>query len=284
MSEYVVIAGLSGGGRTEASRTFEDLGWFTIDNLPATLISKVADLARPPGSAIDRIALAVSPGRADDDQLLPAIAALRATEDHVRVVFLDASTERLVQRYESARRRHPFMADAGIEDAIEAERSALEPVKGEADIVIDTSDLNVHELRARINEIFAGEELDAQLRTRILSFGYKHGLPRDVDMVFDCRFLPNPHWIEELRPKTGLDDQVADYVLAQPVSRPFLVELERMLAMLMPAYVREGKSFLSIAFGCTGGHHRSVVIAEQAASMLRRLGLEPTVEHRDVDR
>jgi UPF0042 nucleotide-binding protein len=284
VSEYVVIAGLSGGGRTEASRTFEDLGWFTIDNLPASLISKVADLAGAPGSPIDKVALAVAIGRTDDEQLLPALETLRATNARVRVVFLDASTERLVQRYESARRRHPFLVDAGIEDAIEAERAALEPVKGEADIVIDTSDLNVHELRSRITELFAGEEPSAKLRTRVMSFGYKHGLPRDVDIVIDCRFLPNPHWVEELRPKTGLDDQVAEYVLSQPVARPFLGEFERMLATLVPAYVREGKSFLSIAFGCTGGHHRSVVMAEQAATMLRRLGLEPAVEHRDVDR
>lgn len=284
MSEYVVIAGLSGGGRTEASRTFEDLGWFIIDNLPASLISKVADLAGAPGSSIDKIALAVAPGRTDDEQLLPAIAALRASTERVRVLFLEASTERLVQRYESARRRHPFLADAGLEDAVEAERAALEAVKGEADIVIDTSDLNVHELRARIIELFAGEEPNEHLRTRILTFGYKHGLPRDVDMVIDCRFLPNPHWIEELRPKTGLDDDVANYVLEQPVAKPFLEQLDRLLSLLIPAYMHEGKSFLSIAFGCTGGHHRSVAIGEQAAAMLRRHGLEPTIEHRDIDR
>jgi len=284
MSEYVVIAGLSGGGRTEASRTFEDLGWFIIDNLPASLISKVADLAGAPGSSIDKVALAVAPGRNDDEQLLPAIAALRASTDRVRVLFLDASTERLVQRYESARRRHPFMADAGIEDAVEAERSALEAVKGEADIVVDTTEINVHELRARINELFGGEDQHGKLRTRVLSFGFKHGLPRDVDMVFDCRFLPNPHWVEELRPKSGLDDEVADYVLAQPVARPFLNGLERMFTLLVPAYIREGKSFLSVAFGCTGGHHRSVVMAEHAAVLLKRLGLEPAVEHRDIDR
>jgi UPF0042 nucleotide-binding protein len=284
VSEYIVITGLSGGGRTEVSRTLEDLGWFIIDNLPASLIPKVAELAGAPGSSIDKVALAVAPGRTDDQELLPAVAALRQTGDRVRVLFLDASTERLVQRYESARRRHPFAAEGGISNAIEAERVALEPLKGEADVVIDTSDLNVHELRSRIGELFGDETPHALLRTRVTSFGYKHGLPRDVDIVLDCRFLPNPHWIDDLRPKSGLDAEVVDYVVRQPVARPFLVELERILALLVPAYVREGKSFLSIAFGCTGGRHRSVVMAEQAAAILRRQGLEPTVDHRDVDR
>jgi UPF0042 nucleotide-binding protein len=284
MSEYVVITGLSGGGRTEASRTFEDLGWFIIDNLPASLIPKVAELASAPGSSIDKVALAVAPGRNDDEELLPAIAALRATAARVRVLFLDTSTERLVQRYESARRRHPFAAEGGIADAIEAERVALEGLKAEADVVIDTSDLNVHELRSRIGELFAESTPGSLLSTRVMSFGYKHGLPRDVDIVLDCRFLPNPHWVDELRPKSGLDGDVVDYVLSQPVARPFLVELERTLSLLIPAFVREGKSFLSIGFGCTGGRHRSVVMAEQTAAILRRHGLEPTVDHRDIDR
>jgi RNase adapter protein RapZ len=282
MSEYVVVAGLSGAGRTEASRTLEDLGWFIIDNLPAALIPKVAELAGAPGSSIARVALAVGAGR-HDDELLPAIVALRATGDRVRIVFLEASVEALVRRYESTRRRHPF-TDGSIAESIEAERSALEPIKAEADAVIDTSDLNVHELRARIVELFGGDSDEARMRVRVTSFGYKHGLPLDVDMVLDCRFLPNPHWIDELRPKTGLDPEVAAYVMEQPVARPFLVELERLLAMLVPAYGREGKSYLSVAFGCTGGHHRSVVMAEQAAAILRRQGLDPAVTHRDVDR
>jgi UPF0042 nucleotide-binding protein len=285
MGEYVVITGLSGGGRTEASRTFEDLGWFTIDNLPAALIPKVAELGNAPASASDKVALAVAPGRDDDAELLPAVSALRAASDRVRVLFLDASTERLVQRYESARRRHPFAGEGGgISAAIEAERVALEGLKAEADVVIDTSDLNVHEFRSRVAELFADTAPSAALSTRVMSFGYKHGLPRDVDIVLDCRFLPNPHWIDELRPKSGLDREVVDYVLDQPVARPFLVELERTLSLLVPAFVREGKSFLSIAFGCTGGRHRSVVMAEQAAAILRRHGLEPTVDHRDIDR
>jgi UPF0042 nucleotide-binding protein len=253
MSEYIVITGLSGGGRTEASRTFEDLGWFIIDNLPCAhprwLSSPVPRLEHRQG----RPRRGAGPHRRREP---PRISALRAMGDRVRVLFLDASTERLVQRYESARRRHPFAAEGGISNAIEAERVALEGLKGEADVVVDTSDLNVHELRSRIGELFAGEAPSTLLRTRVMSFGYKHGLPRDVDIVIDCRFLPNPHWIDTLRPKSGLDGDVVDYVLHQPVSRPFLVELERTLASSSrPTCGR--KSFLSIAFAARAATGRS---------------------------
>jgi UPF0042 nucleotide-binding protein len=284
MSEYVVITGLSGAGRTEVSRNLEDLGWFIIDNLPAALIPKVAELVNGPGATIEKIALAVGTVRIADDEILPAIAALRATGSRVRIIFLEASTEVLVRRYESSRRRHPYEPGASISQSIEAERHALELLKAEADIVIDTTDLNVHQLRTRVVEMFSGASETALMRTRITSFGYKHGLPLDVDMVIDCRFLPNPHWIEELRTKSGLDSEVVGYVMRQAVSRPFLDELERIFAMLVPRYIREGKSYLSVAFGCTGGRHRSVVIAEQVASILRRQGLEPSVTHRDIDK
>lgn len=281
MSEYVIITGMSGAGRTEVSRNLEDLGWFVIDNLPPSLIAKVAELAGAPGSTIDKVALAVGTGRYDHETL-PALAALRAYGDRVRVIFLDASTETLVRRYESTRRRHPFAPERTVSDAIEAERATLQPLKEEADVVVDTSDLNVHQLRDRVVAIFGGDSTQSRLRVHVTSFGFKHGLPIDVDCVFDCRFLPNPHWIEELRPKTGLDPEVAEYVLAQAVTRPFLVELERLYSMLLPLYVREGKSYLTVAFGCTGGHHRSVAVAEQFASILQRLGVEPTVTHRDI--
>lgn len=281
MSDYVIITGMSGAGRTEVSRNLEDLGWFVIDNLPPSLISKVADLAGAPGSTIDKVALAVGTGRYDHETV-PAIAALRQNGDRVRVIFLDASTEALVRRYESSRRRHPFAPERTVADAIEAERTMLRPLKEEADVVVDTSDLNVHQLRERVVSIFGGDAPQSMLRVHVTSFGFKHGVPIDVDCVFDCRFLPNPHWIDELRPKTGLDPEVADYVLAQAVTRPFLVELERLYSMLLPLYVREGKSYLTVAFGCTGGRHRSVAIAEQFGAILRRQGIEPTVTHRDV--
>jgi UPF0042 nucleotide-binding protein len=281
MSEYVVITGMSGAGRTEVSRNLEDLGWFVIDNLPPSLIAKVAELASAPASTFDKVALAVGTGRYDGE-IIPALAALRDHGDRVRVIFLDASTEALVRRYESSRRRHPFAPERPVADAIEAERVALGPLKEEADVVVDTSDLNVHQLRDRIVSIFGGDTPHLHLRVHVLSFGFKHGVPIDVDCMFDCRFLPNPHWIDELRPQTGLDEPVAGFVLRQDVAKPFLTELERLYSILIPHYVREGKAYLTVAFGCTGGRHRSVVMAEQFGAILRRQGLSPTVTHRDI--
>jgi RNase adapter protein RapZ len=284
MTEFAVITGLSGAGRSTVADALEDRGWFVIDNLPTPLIPKVAELAIVPESSIELVALALG-SSAQPQDILPAIADLRAGPARVRVVFLEASTDSLVRRYESTKRRHPRSTGEQLAQTIEHERSLLEPVKAEADVIVDTTHLNIYELRNRVAELFAdGERDDHRMQTTLLSFGYKHGLPTDVDIVLDCRFLPNPHWIPELRPKSGLDGEVVDYVLQQPVARPFLVELERTLALLIPAYVREGKSFLSIALGCTGGRHRSVVMAEQAAAILRRHGLEPTVDHRDIDR
>ena len=281
MNELVVIAGLSGAGRTEAARNMEDLGWFVIDNLPPSLMPKVADLASTPGGP--RLALVVGTGHYYDE-LMPALAELRSGGNRVRILFLDAATEVLVRRYEGTRRRHPFSSEHSLADAIEAERVALDPVKAEADLFIDTSDLNVHQLRARVADLFDETDERPSMRTSIVSFGFKHGLPLDVDMVIDCRFLPNPHWEEELRPLTGLDPAVEQYVLGQAISATFLERLRRLLGLLLPAYVAEGKSYLTIAFGCTGGHHRAVAIAERVAADLRALGYDPTVTHRDVDR
>ena len=260
----------------------EDLGWFVIDNLPPTLISKVGELAEAPGSSISNVALAV-PAGADVDELLEAIVEIRGSGARVRILFLEASTARLVQRYESTRRPHPF-GDMGLTEAIDGERLALEAVKAESDVAIDTSDLNVHELRSRLVELFGTDSPGGEMQTKLVSFGYKHGLPLDVDIVLDCRFLSNPHWVEELRPLTGLDEPVRDYVLAQSLTATFLERIERMLALVMPAYVKEGKSYLTIAFGCTGGQHRSVAMAEAVSEILERLGYSPTVQHRDVER
>ncbi len=285
MVEFVVISGLSGAGRSSAADNLEDLGWFVIDNLPAPLISKVVDLARAPGSTIERIALVVGSGStgAADDAVDPVVS-LRDTGAKVRTLFLDASTEALVRRYESTRRRHPHATGESLADAIESERSLLQAVRADADLVIDTSDLNVHELRNRLVDLFGSEAQDQGMVTTMLSFGFKHGLPRDVDLVLDCRFLPNPHWVEELRPLTGLDEPVRDYVLGQEVTGPFLDALEDLLHLLLPAYVEEGKAYLTIAFGCTGGRHRSVAIAEEMARRLGRIGPTPTVIHRDTTR
>ena len=283
MSEVVVITGMSGAGRSTAGNNLEDLGWFVMDNLPPPLIAKVAELADGSGTTGDRLALVVGTGR-QYDQVVPLIGDLRRQVERMQLVFLDANTEILVRRYESSRRRHPFedVTEGTLSEVIEAEREALEPLRAEADLVIDTSDINVHQLRSRMVEAFASGGSETAMRTTVTSFGYKHGIPLDVDLVFDCRFLPNPHWIEELRPLTGLDTPVSEYVLEQPVTAAFLARLERLLALILPFYVQEGKSYLTVAFGCTGGRHRSVAIAEKMAESLDKLGHAPAIVHRDI--
>ncbi len=283
MSEFIAITGLSGGGRSQAGDILEDLGWFVIDNLPPSLIPKVAELAQAPGSSLGKIALVVGTGPYHDE-VMPALAALRRQGPRVRILFLDAATEVLVRRYESTRRRHPLATDVGVAEAIEVERALLEPVKEAADVVVDTSELNVHQLRARVVDLFGAETSSIGMQTNIVSFGYKHGLPLDTDLVIDCRFLPNPFWVEGLRDLRGTDEPVRDYVMDQPVTSKFLDELTSLFELVLPAYVAEGKSYLSIAFGCTGGHHRSVAIAEEVGRRLTAEGFAPTVLHRDIAR
>ena len=264
------------------AKDLEDLGWFVIDRLPPDIATKVADLAVGPAAPWERVGFAL---RADvtGGETLQTVSELREIAERLRVVFLDCSTETLVQRYESSRRPHPSLVDAGLVEAIEAERALMEPVRAAADLVLDTSDLNVHELRDRVARLY-GESDDRPMRTTVTSFGYKHGLPRDADLVLDCRFLPNPHWIPELRPLTGLDGPVREHVLGHEVTQEFLDQMGDLLGMLMPAYVAEGKSYLAIALGCTGGRHRSVAVAETVAEMLRGREFDPVVVHRDVGR
>jgi len=262
------------------------MGWFVIDNLPTELLDKVIDLVNAKtsaGSGIDRVALVIRTKGLGED-LASAIQILRSTVDDVRVLFLDAADEVLVRRYEDNRRRHPLGGSNGVVESIKSERKALEPLKAEADLVIDTSELNVHQLRDRITEQFGADAPQGGMQTTVMSFGYKHGLPLDVDLVLDCRFLPNPHWVDELRPKTGRDKQVRRYVLDNPQTGEFLERLDALFDVLLPGYVAEGKSYLTIAVGCTGGRHRSVVIADELASRLRKRGIEPRVLHRDVKR
>ncbi len=284
MAEFVIITGLSGAGRSEAAKHLEDLGYFVIDNLPPSLIPKVTELATGPGAQIDHVALVV--GTAEyRDEIADAVSELRATAgSRVRTMFLQARTPELVRRYTETRRRHPFTDHGNLADAIDAEREALEPIRAQADVVIDTSDLNVHQLRDRVIEYFGADESSPRMQTRVMSFGFKHGIPLDVDVVIDCRFLPNPHWVDELRPLTGLDEAVERYVLDQPIAEGFLGSLAGMLETVMPAYAAEGKAYLTIAFGCTGGRHRSVAIAERVGAMLTDLGFAPTVTHRDIAR
>jgi len=217
--------------------------------------------------------------------LAAGLAEARTRGAATRVLFLDAADDVLVRRYEESRRKHPMANGERVSEGIASERLLLNELKGQADVVIDTSELNVHELRERLVHRFA--DADSQigsLQTSVVSFGYKHGLPIDVDLVLDCRFLPNPHWIDELRPLDGTDAPVREYVLGQPEAQAFLAELERLFELLLPAYVREGKAYLSIAIGCTGGRHRSVVMAEELATVIARLGFEPSVHHRDLER
>jgi UPF0042 nucleotide-binding protein len=283
VSEFIVIAGLSGAGRSQAADILEDLGWFVIDNMPPALIPKVSELAQSPGDAVNHVALVVGTGRYHDE-VLPALAALKAQGAPVRILFLEASTEVLVRRYESTRRRHPLAAGQSLDQAIHAERRLLEPVKAEADVVVDTSDTNIHQLRQRIVDLFGGGVDAEPMQVTIVSFGYKHGLPLDADVVVDCRFLPNPHWVDELRPLSGLDDAVVRYLDGQEVTGPFIEQLHGLVQLLLPNYVGEGKSYLTLAFGCTGGRHRSVAVAERMAQLLAADGYRPRVTHRDLER
>jgi UPF0042 nucleotide-binding protein len=282
MAEFVVISGMSGAGRTTAANALEDLGWFVIDNLPPVLLPKMAELAARPGSDIDRVAL-VAGASSFVDELPPAIEALKATGAAVRVVFLDAGDQVLIRRFGSTRRPHP-MSDEGVIAAIAEERETLAHVKDIADLTIDTSELSTHQLRHRLGALFTAttEEGATQVRLAIMSFGYKNGIPTDADYVIDVRFLPNPFWVTELRPKTGLDSPVRDYVLGQESAQPFVESLSDLLSSVIPSFEREGKAYLTVAIGCTGGRHRSVVVAEEVAKRLESAGYAPSVAHRDV--
>lgn len=282
MADIVLITGLSGAGRSGAADVLEDLGWYVVDNLPTSLVDTIVELAGRPGSDIDRLALVSGRQHAE---VLGKVSALRAAGHRVRTLFLDASTSALVQRYDSTRRKHPLAGDAdGLVEAIELERSLLAPVKDNADLVIDTSALNVHELKAKLLAAFEHTDGEPRLQLSVESFGFKHGIPLDADMVLDVRFLPNPHWDEVLRPLTGHDPKVRDYVLERSVTHEFLDRLEGLLAMLLPAFEHEGKSYVTVAIGCTGGRHRSVAIAEELARRLREHGQVVRVGHRDITR
>jgi UPF0042 nucleotide-binding protein len=280
VTEFLIVSGLSGAGRSTAARAMEDLGWFRVDNMPPAMFAEVARRVAAPGSAVERVAFVAGTG-AFTEELVPGLDQLRAGGHRVRILFLDATDEVLVRRFEGTRHRHP-LAGALIAGNIERERELLEGIRAQADLVLDTSDLNENDLRRRMAELFASEV--TAMQSSILSFGYKHGLPLDADLVLDCRFLPNPHWVPELKPLTGLDQPVRDYVLSQPEACTFMDRLDDLLTFLIPAFLREGKSYLTIAIGCTGGRHRSVVVAEEMARRLRKEGYGLAVHHRDVDK
>jgi len=281
----VLITGMAGAGRSQASKALEDLGYFVIDNLPAELISDVVARADLPESAHTRLSVVVDTrGGMDFDELELVMQRLAADGVPTTTLFLDADDDVLTKRFEETRRPHP-VPGATLVESIAEERRILEGVRSGADLEIDTSELNVHELRSLITASFADGVEDHPLRVSVTSFGFKHGLPRGSDLVFDVRFLPNPHWVEELRPLTGLDDAVKDHVLGHADTREFLERLNDILTFLVPKYQREGKSYLTIAIGCTGGRHRSVAIAEHVAAHLRELDdIEVAARHRDVTR
>ena len=283
MSEYLVVTGMSGAGRSTAAATLEDLGWFVIDNMPSALIAKVSELVDGAGSEMERVAFVVGRGGGDLDDVLPAVDSLIAGRNRVRILFLDAADDVLIRRFEGTRRRHP-QAARGVVDSIADERALLAGLRDRADLVIDSGELNTNQLRTRLLEVFGTEEAGSTMQTSVLSFGFKHGVPLDVDLMFDCRFLPNPYWDESLRSHSGLEPEVRAYVLDRPETTEFLDKLDDLLTMLVPAYMKEGKSYLTVAMGCTGGRHRSVVLAEELSRRLDAHGLPNTVFHRDVDR
>ncbi len=283
MTSVLVVTGLSGAGRSVSAGALEDLGWFVIDNLPAALITKVGELASGSGGTYDRVALVLS---GHDAEMAASIETLRSTVAQLRMVFLEANTDVLTRRYVTSKRRHPLTtsSELGVVDAIEQERVTLTAARAAADLVIDTSDLNPYQLRERLASEFSEDTESEEMRITVSSFGFKHGMPLDVDMVFDVRFLPNPYWDDALRGYSGKDPEVQDYVLERDASKRFLAKLQALIDELLPAYAEEGKSYLGIAFGCTGGRHRSVAVAETVAQQLKEQGWSPRVNHRDIDR
>jgi RNase adapter protein RapZ len=282
-AQVLVITGLSGAGRSTASNTLEDLGWFVIDNLPPALIRPVFELASAPGSSVSRLGLVIDVrGREFFGALEGAIAELRSAGVDVRIVFLEADDDVLVTRFEETRRRHPADPGGGLLAGIAAERALLAGLREQADLIVDTSGSNVHGLRDRIIGLLAGSD-DAPLQVNVVSFGFKRGAPREADLLLDVRFLPNPHWDPALQPLDGREPSVRDFVMGQRATRPFLDGVEQMLDVAVPGYVAEGKRYLTVAVGCTGGKHRSVAVAEHLAQHLsQREAITVRLVHRDL--
>jgi RNase adapter protein RapZ len=282
--EIVIITGLSGAGRSTAAKSLEDLDWFVADNIPAGLLPTMADLALRAGGTVPRLAAVVDiRSRAFSTDLKSAIGELNARGVRPYVVFLEASDETLVRRFDSVSRPHPLQEGGRVTDGIAAERELLAALRADADLVLNTTALNVHELRARMRDAFA-TEAEAALKVSVVSFGYKHGLPVDADMVADCRFLPNPHWIPELAPLTGRDGPVIDYVLGQPGASDFLDAFAQAVRIALAGYDKSGRHYVLIAVGCTGGKHRSVAMADELARRLSPDWPGIQVTHRDLGR
>jgi RNase adapter protein RapZ len=284
--ETVIVTGLSGAGRSTAAKCLEDLGFFVVDNLPAELVATMVDLGSHSRGAVTRLAVVMDVrSRAFSTDLTGVIGELERRELRPRVLFLEASDGVLIRRFEGNRRAHPLQGDGRLSDGIAAERRILTPLRDIADLVLDTSDMSVHQLRRAIERAFAEHGLDAPaLRATVVSFGFKYGLPIDADLVVDVRFLPNPHWIPELRELTGEQQPVIDYVLSQESTGPFLDKYMEILTIIGAGYRREGKQYLTLAVGCTGGKHRSVAIAGELVRRLTEQRVRATAVHRDLGR
>ncbi|HET7900759.1 MAG TPA: RNase adapter RapZ [Candidatus Nanopelagicales bacterium] len=281
--ELLLVTGMSGAGRSTAARALEDLGWFVVDNLPPALLAQVVEEVRE-DRAGNRLAVVVDArGGTMFDDLDESLAGIRAQGVDLRILYLEAGDNELVRRFESSRRPHPLQQSGGILDGLARERELLGDLRALADLVIDTSALNVHDLRRKVDAAFGGEEKVA-LRATVMSFGFKYGIPVDADIVCDVRFLPNPYWVPDLRELTGLDPAVSDYVTEPVEARDFLDRQAAILDLVSDGYLREGKRYVTVAIGCTGGKHRSVAMAENLAARLVKVGVEVLVVHRDLGR
>jgi UPF0042 nucleotide-binding protein len=282
-AELVIITGMSGSGKASVLKAYEDLGYYCVDNLPVELIPSFAELVRH-SAEIERAALVVDVREGQGLERLPAMLHSLRGALTTRVLYLEARDEVLLRRFSETRRPHPLGASEPVKASLAAERRRLSPIRGLADLVVDTSRFNVHELRTHVTHQFQRQSADKNILVSCVSFGYRHGLPEDADLVFDVRFLPNPHFVPELRAFTGKDAKVARYIRSFPQTREFIRRTADMLTYLLPHYVREGKSYLTIGFGCTGGQHRSVMIAEEVQKKLAAAGYRTKVAHRDCPR
>lgn len=284
-AEVVIITGMSGAGKSQAIKCLEDIGFFCIDNLPTTLIPTFVRLCTQSEHAIERVALVIDVREGEFlPPLLDILAGLRAEGHAVKIVFLDASNEALVRRFSESRRPHPLAAGKSALAGIAAERQMLARLRDEAGIIVDTSTLTIHDLKRFLSQAFIVARPTAKIALSLVSFGYKHGLPFEADLVFDTRFLPSPHFIDDLRPLTGLDSQVGEFLMRASVTKPYLERLMELLDFVTPLCEEEGRAYLTIAFGCTGGRHRSVFFVEQLAGHFRESGYLVNVRHRDIDR
>ncbi len=283
-NEVLIVTGRSGAGRTRAANALEDLDWYVVDNLPPTLILPMAGMMTPGGEGVHRLAAVVDVRSRDFFQSLEStLEELRHHGVPYRIIFLDADDATLVKRYESVRRPHPLQGDGTLMDGLREESELLAPLRERADVVIDTSELSVHDLARKMRNAVADED-DLGVRVSLMSFGFKHGIPLDADHVLDVRFLDNPYWVDELRKLTGRDQPVADYVLNQDGARDFALRYADLIANTLPGYQRELKPFVTVAVGCTGGRHRSVAVSELIAESLRERGVSTQITHRDMGR